>query len=425
MNSTAHSLSSATNSVEELFRKYVVPSYARFDIALTRGEGAYVWDTDGKRYLDLGGGIAVTALGHAHPEIADAVAAQARKLVHTSNLYYHEGQGKLAEQMVKLIGPGKIFFCNTGAEANEGLFKLARKFGHDEGRFEIITAENSFHGRTLAAISATGQDKVKKGFEPMVQGFNKHVPFNDLEAMRKAISPATVAILIEGVQGEGGITPATTDYLVGLRKLCDEKKLLLMMDAVQCGNFRTGRYQSFQRILENTPAAHSFLPDAISMGKSIAGGLAMGAFWIRQPYADLLSAGTHGTTMGGSPLVCAAALKTLEIIHRDKLDHNARELGNFFNTDLLYLRDRFPQIIRDVRGLGLMIGIELEENIPSFSGSDKTAAAQFVNRLHEAGILAVPAGKQVIRLLPPLNLTAAEANEATRTIELVVARTAS
>jgi acetylornithine/N-succinyldiaminopimelate aminotransferase len=424
MNSTAHSLSSATNKIEEPFRKYVVPSYARFDIALSHGEGAYVWDVDGKRYLDLAGGIAVTALGHANPEIADTIAAQARKLVHTSNLYYHEGQGRIAEQMVQLIGPGKMFFCNTGAEANEGLFKLARKFGHDEGRFEIITAENSFHGRTLAAISATGQDKVKKGFEPMVQGFNKHVPFNDLEAVRKAISPATVAVLIEGVQGEGGITAATAEYLTGLRKLCDEKKMLLMMDAVQCGNFRTGSYQSFQRILENTPAAHTFLPDAISMGKSIAGGLTMGAFWVREPYADLLSAGTHGTTMGGSPLVCAAALKTLEIIQRDKLDHNARELGNYFNTELLWMRDRFPQIIKDVRGLGLMIGLELHDTIPGFT-ADKTVAAQFVNRLHEAGILSVPAGKQVIRLLPPLNLKASEAAEAMRIIELVVARTAS
>jgi acetylornithine/N-succinyldiaminopimelate aminotransferase len=424
MNSSAHNVSSATNNVEELFRKYVIPSYARFDIALARGAGAYVWDIDGKRYIDLGGGIAVTALGHAHPEIADTIASQARKLVHTSNLYYHEGQGQIAERIVNHVGAGKMFFCNTGAEANEGLFKLARKFGHDQGRFEIITAENSFHGRTLAAISATGQEKVKKGFEPLVQGF-KHVPFNDLEAVRKALSPSTIAILIEGVQGEGGIFAASPEYLTGLRKLCDEKKILLMMDAVQCGNFRTGRFQSFQRILENTQAAQTFLPDAISMGKSLAGALPMGAFWVRQPYADLLSAGTHGTTLGGNPLVCAAALKTMEIIERDKLDHNARELGNYFNTELLWMRDKFPQIISDVRGLGLMIGLELRDDIASFKGSDKTASIQFVNRLHEAGILAIPSGKQVIRLLPPLNLKASEAAEAMRMIELVVARTAS
>jgi acetylornithine/N-succinyldiaminopimelate aminotransferase len=424
MNSSATNVSSATKAIEDTFRKYVVPSYARFEIALAHGEGPYVWDVDGKRYFDLGGGIAVTALGHAHPEIADAIGRQAHKLVHTSNLYFHEGQGRIAEQLVNEVGPGKVFFCNTGAEANEGLFKVARKFGHDEGRFEIITAENSFHGRTLAAISATGQDKVKKGFEPMVQGF-KHVPYNDLDAIRKAISPSTVAVLIEGVQGEGGIHPATSEYLVGLRKLCDEKKLLLMMDAVQCGMFRTGRFQSFQRILENTPDMQSWLPDAISMGKSMAGGLPMGAFWVRQPYQDLLSAGTHGTTLGGSPLVCAAALKTMEIIKRDKLDHNARELGNYFVNELLWMRDKFPQIIADVRGIGLMIGLELQEEIASFKGSDKTVAVQFVNRLHEAGVLAIPAGKQTIRLLPPLNLKASEANEAMRMIELVVARTAS
>jgi acetylornithine aminotransferase/acetylornithine/N-succinyldiaminopimelate aminotransferase len=303
------------------------------------------------------------------------------------------------------------------------MFKVARKFGHDEGRIEIITAENSFHGLTLADITATGQDKVKKGFEPMVQGF-KHVPYNDLNAVRAAISPSTVAVLIEGVQGEGGIYAATPEYLLGLRKLCNEKKLLLMMDAVQCGNFRTGRFQSFQRILENIPAGKDFLPDAISMGKSIAGGLPMGCFWVRQPYADLLSAGTHGTTLGGNPLVCAAALKSMEIIKRDKLADNARELGNFLVTELLRLREKFPKVIKDVRGIGMMIGLELQENIPGFS-SDKTVAIQLVNRLHEAGVLTVPAGKHTIRILPPLNLKPSEAREAMQTIELVMARIAS
>src|SRR5262249_33432839 len=230
-----------------------IPSYARFDIALSHGTGSYVYDVAGKRYLDFGGGIAVTSLGHAHPAITEALVEQSRKLIHTSNLYYHEPQGRLAEAIVNLIAPGKVFFSNSGAEANEGLFKLARKFGHDEGRFEILTAINSFHGRTLAGISATGQDKVKKGFEPMVAGF-RHVPFNDLGAMREALSPATAAVLIEGIQGEGGIAAATPEYLLGLRALCDEKKLLLMIDGVQCGHFRTGRFQSFQRILEsNSP----------------------------------------------------------------------------------------------------------------------------------------------------------------------------
>src|SRR6185369_6044359 len=263
-------------AVMSLYQKNVIPSYARFDLALSHGAGSYVYDVTGKRYLDLGGGIAVCGLGHAHAEITEALIKQSQKLVHVSNLYYNEPQGRLAQALVQLIGPGKVFFCNSGAEANEGLFKVARKFGHEEGRFEIITALNSFHGRTLAGIAATGQEKVKKGFQPMTPGF-RHVPFNDLNAMRNALSPATAAILIEGVQGEGGITPATSEYLLGLRELCNEKKLLLLMDEVQCGHFRTGRFQSFQRILENSnlsakeanssdatsPAA--FLPDAVSM----------------------------------------------------------------------------------------------------------------------------------------------------------------
>src|SRR5258706_10911187 len=240
-----------TAAVKALFQQFVVPSYGRFELALSHGAGSHVYDVSGKRYLDLGGGIAVCALGHANPEITEALVKQSQKLVHVSNLYYHEPQGRLAQALVQLIGPGKVFFCNSGGEANEGLFKLARKFGHEEGRFEIITALNSFHGRTMAGIAATGQEKVKKGFEPMTPGF-RHVPFNDLDAMRNALSPATAAILIEGVQGEGGITPATSEYLVGLRNLCNERKLLLHMDEVQCGHFRTGRFQSFQRILDES-----------------------------------------------------------------------------------------------------------------------------------------------------------------------------
>ena len=226
----------------------------------------------------------MTALGHAHPGITEALIEQSRKLVHVSNLYYHEPQGRLAQSIVARIAPGKCFFCNSGGEANEGLYKLARKFGHEEGRFEVITTFNSFHGRTLAGIAATGQDKVRKGFEPLVPGF-RQVPYNDLEAVREALSPATAAVLIEGIQGEGGVTPATPEYLIGLRQLCDEKKLLLMMDGVQDGHFRTGRFQSFQRILEK--AGGDFLPDAISMAKSLGGGYPIGAFWIRAPYADL------------------------------------------------------------------------------------------------------------------------------------------
>jgi len=410
-------------AIQQLFQQYVVPSYGRFELALSHGQGSWLWDVNGKRYLDLGGGIAVTSLGHANAEIADTLATQARKLIHISNLYYHEPQGRLAQQIVKQLAPGKVFFCNSGAEANEGLYKLARKFGHDEGRFEIITALNSFHGRTLAGISATGQDKVKKGFEPMVPGF-RHVPFNDLQAVRDAISPATVAVLIEGIQGEGGVTPATPEYLLGLRALCDEKQLLLLMDSVQCGHFRTGRFQSFQRILDGVSGAGQFMPDAISMAKSLGNGFPIGAFWIREPSANLLDAGTHGTTYGGNLLGCAVALKVMEIIERDGLAANADKLGEFFRDGITQLAGKYPKVIKGPRGLGLMIGIEIapKEQIPAFSGSDKPSSTQFVNKLHEAGLLAVPAGTQIVRLLPALNLTQVEAEQGMHIIEAVAAK---
>ncbi len=410
-------------AIQQRFQKNVLPTYTRFNLVLDRGEGSRVWDVNGKCYLDFGAGIAVCALGHAHLEITRTLTEQSRKLVHVSNLYFQEPQGGLAERLVSLIGPGKVFFCNSGAEADEGLYKLARKFGHDEGRFEILTAENSFHGRTLAGISATGQAKIKKGFEPMVQGF-RHIPFNDLAAARAALSPATAAILIEGVQGEGGVTPATVEYLLGLRQLCDEKMLLLLMDGVQCGHFRTGRFQSFQRILEGAanPAAAGFLPDGIAMAKSLGGGFPMGAFWVRQPWADVLGAGTHASTFGGSPLACAVGLKVLEVIERDHLADNARQTGEFLKTKLTALAAKYPRVISQVRGLGLMIGIELAGDIPAFSAADKAPAIQFINQLHEAGLLAIPAGARVVRLLPPLNLSREDAAEGLRIIESVAAK---
>src|SRR5512136_2395301 len=338
-------------AVQALFQQHVVPSYGRFEIVLSHGSGSYLYDITGRRYLDLGGGIAVTSLGHAHPAITEALVEQSRKLIHASNFYYHEPQGRLAQALVSLIGPGKCFFCNSGVEANEGLFKLARKFGHDEGRFEVITTLNSFHGRTLAGIAATGQEKVKKGFEPMVQGF-RQVPYNDLEAMRGALSPATAAILVEGIQGEGGVTPATPDYLLGLRRLCDEKKLLLLMDEVQCGHFRSGRFQSFQRILEGVPGGEGFLLDGISMAKSLGGGFPIGAFWVRDRYADLLGAGSHGTTFGGTPLGCAVASKILDVIERDRLAEHVRNTGEFLKHGLRRLVEAHPTVLKAVRGLG-------------------------------------------------------------------------
>jgi len=415
-------------AVRELFSQHVVPSYGRFDLVLGHGAGSYVFDVAGKRYLDLGGGIAVCCLGHAHPAITEALVEQSKKLIHVSNLYYTEPQGRLAAELVKRIGKGKCFFANSGAEANEGLFKLARKFGHDEGRFEILTAVNSFHGRTMAGIAATGQEKVKKGFEPMTPGF-RHIPFNDLAAARTAISPATVAIMIEGVQGEGGVTPATSEYLLGLRALCNEKKLLLFMDEVQCGYYRTGKFMSFQRILESAiPNSEfripnsEFLPDGVSMAKSLGGGFPIGAFWVRTPFADLLGPGTHATTFGGTPLACAVALKILEVIAGERLDENVRKLGDWMKSELEHLATTYPQVVRRARGFGFMLGLELveREKIPALATSDRPAAIQFVNRLHQAGVLTIPAGAQIVRLLPPLNLKPQEAGEGISKIEEVV-----
>ncbi|MEA2484874.1 MAG: acetylornithine/N-succinyldiaminopimelate aminotransferase [Thermoleophilaceae bacterium] len=399
--------------VHQTFEEFVVPSYARFDLVLERGDGSYVWDVDGKRYLDLAAGIAVCSLGHAHPEITKALTEQSRKLIHVSNLYYNELQGRLAKQIVDRIAPGRAFFCNSGAEANEGLFKFARKFGHDASRFEIITTDDSFHGRTLAGIAATGQEKVKKGFEPPVEGF-KQVPFNDLEAMRGAITPKTAAILIEPVQGESGITIASPQYLLGLRKLCDERNLLLLFDEVQAGHFRTGRFQSWQRILEDENV--DFLPDAVSMAKSLGGGFPIGAFWVRERFANVLSAGTHATTFGGTPLACAVALKIFDVIERGNLVKSARDTGDFLLRELQTVQQRFPKAVKAVRGLGLMIGIEFQ---PQFK------AVEIVKELHKRNLLTVPAGNSVIRLLPALNLSCGEAEEGLEIVEKLVVDLAS
>jgi acetylornithine aminotransferase/acetylornithine/N-succinyldiaminopimelate aminotransferase len=415
--STLNAQRATETEIRELFERFVVPSYARFDIALERGEKSYVLDVNGRRYLDFGGGIAVCALGHANPEITEALVEQSKKLVHVSNLYYIEPQARLAKRIVDLIAPGRIFFCNSGAEANEGLFKLARKFGHNEGRYEIITALDSFHGRTLAGIAATGQEKVKKGFEPMVSGF-RQVPFNDLDAMRAAFTKSTAAILIEAVQGESGITIATREYLLGLRKLCDEHNLLLLLDEVQAGQFRTGKFHSWQRILEDRDA--DFLPDGISMAKALGGGFPIGAFWVREKFAGLLPAGTHASTFGGTPLACAVALRILDVIERDGLAGNARQIGNFLTDGLRRLPSECPRVVREVRGLGLMIGLEFEPKLSAFAQEEKSPAIQVVKRLHEKNLLTVPAATSVVRLLPALNVTRREAEEGLRAIGEVI-----
>ena len=394
-----------SRKIQDRFKQYVAPTYGRFPITLDRGEGVYAWDTDGKRYLDLGGGIAVNCLGHAHPEISQVLAGQSAKLMHCTNFYHFEGQARLAENLAKRIGPGRVFFGNSGAEASEVMIKLARRLGQAEGRFEIITAEESFHGRTMAGISATGQAKAKEGFAPLLHGFT-HVPYNDIDAVSSAISPATMAVMIEGIQGEGGVRSVSADYLLGLRRLCDEHNLLLLWDGVQCGHFRTGSFQSFQSILGEQ--LDEFSPDAVGMAKALGGGFPMGAVWISEQHANVLGPGTHGSTFGGNPLACAVANKILEVIDRDDLAANARALGQFFLDQLARLQEKYPAAIREVRGLGLMIGIEMGDGFGSFDDS-KPAAVQWVSALHEAGLLTIPAGSSVVRFLPPLNLTREEA----------------
>ena len=394
---STQTIAPARSEIESLYDAYVVP-FTQRRLTLVRGEGRHVWDERGKKYLDLGGGVAVNSLGHAHPAVAETLARQSARLTHISNLYHHEGQARLAQRLVGLTGPGKMFFCNSGTEANEALIKLARKFGANSGRYRIVTAHNSFHGRTMASLSATGQDKIKHGFAPLLEGFD-HVPFNDLEAAVGAITPQTAAILVEGVQGEGGVHVASPEYLLGLRRLADEHGILLLLDAVQCGYFRTGQWQSYQRILENTAGGENFRPDAIAMAKSLGAGFPMGAVWIRQPYQDVFSPGSHGTTYGGSPLACAVALTVLDVVEREKLADNIRARGEELRRGLETLVG--TRGIAGVRGMGGLIGMIVEEE-----------PAPVVARLADAGLLLIPAANHAVRFLPPLNVTAVEIAEA-------------
>jgi acetylornithine/N-succinyldiaminopimelate aminotransferase len=391
------------SALSSLYADYVMPTYGRFDLDIARGQGGRVWDCAGREYLDFGAGIAVCSLGHAHPEVTEAVTKQAGTLVHTSNLYRTEPQALLAKRLVEIAGAGKVFFCNSGAEANEGLIKLTRKFGSESGRYEILTFQNSFHGRTMAGISATAQEKVKKGFAPLLDGF-VHLPYGDLAAVRAAIGPKTAGILVEPVQGEGGIHIASAEFLRGLRAICDEHNLLLLFDEIQCGLGRTGNWCGWKSL------APDISPDGVSWAKGIANGFPLGAFWASasRGLSELLGPGTHGTTYGGNPVSCAAGLKVLEIIERDGLIATASSLGARLKDGLQALKS--PEI-REVRALGLMMGIEL---------ADGLAALDVVKALMADGLLTIPAGERVVRLLPPLNVTAAEIDEAVARIGKVL-----
>jgi len=393
--------------IQALYDRYVVSTVNR-GLTLTRGKGRHVWDDQGRKYLDLGGGIAVNSLGHAHPAIRETLTRQADVLIHSSNLYYNEWQGRLAERIAGLSGPGKVFFCNSGAEANEALIKLARKFGHAAGgsgndsRYEIITTQNSFHGRTMATLSATGQDKIKQGFDPLLPGF-VHVPYNDLAAVEAAITPKTVAVQIEGIQGEGGVNVATPEYLLGLRALTRKHDLMLLWDGVQDGYFRTGRWQSYDRILENVAGAENFSPDAIAMAKSLGAGYPIGAVWIREPYANVFTPGSHGTTYGGSPMACAVALTVLDVVEREKLMDNIRTRGEELRRGLEALIG--TRGIQEIRGYGGLLGVV---------SADEPASV--VARLAKGGLLVIPATHNTVRFLPPLNVTADEIGEALRIV---------
>ncbi len=380
MNTSTSTAPLTTQALRDLYARYVMPTYAQ-TISIVRGEGVRVWDAEGKEYLDFSAGIAVNALGHAHPEVTAAIAAQSARLTHASNLYFTENAPRLARRLSELSLGGKVFFCNSGAEANEALIKLARLHGSASGRYEIITMRNSFHGRTLATMTATGQTKYQHGFEPLVPGF-VYADFNDLDSVRAAITPRTAAVLLEAVQGEGGILPADPAFLAGLRDLCTREGVLLFFDEVQAGIGRTGKWFAYQH--------YGIEPDGISIAKALANGLPIGAAVASPALSDTFSPGKHASTFGGNPVSCAAALATLEVIERDHLVGHAAEAGRQLMASIDALRPRHP-CIQTVRGLGFMIGIVLDR-----------PCRPVADALRDAGLLVIPTGERVLRLVPPL-----------------------
>ena len=377
-------------SPKELHNQFVMPTYAP-GLTLVRGSGVSVWDDTGREYLDFMAGIAVCNTGHCHPAVVAAIQKQAGILMHCSNLFHNELQPRLARKISGISLGGKVFFCNSGAEANECLFKLARKWGSLDGRNEIITMKNSFHGRTLATMTATGQIKYQKGFEPLMPGFS-YAEFNNLESVKAAITPSTVAVLCEAVQGEGGILPAAPEFMTGLRALCDEKKILLFFDEVQCGIGRTGKWFGYQN--------YGIQPDGISIAKALGGGFPMGAAAVAPHLSDVFQPGNHASTFGGTPLACAAALATLEAIEQEHLLDNAIRMGALLMDGLKQLSAKHP-CIQTVRGVGLMVGAVL--NIPA-----KPVEA----KLRENGLLCIATGDHVLRFVPPLVVTSGQIQQA-------------
>ncbi len=387
----------------ESFDACVMSTYSRFPIALTRGAGCRVWDSEERGYLDFAAGIAVCTLGHAHPELVESVRRQIGRLHHVSNLYYVPEQGALAAWLVRHEAGDRAFFCNSGAEANEAAIKLARKYGHTRlgiSRPAIVCAQASFHGRTLAAVTATGQAKYQQNFDPLVPGFH-HVPFNDLAALRGAIAQIdreerqVAAVLLEPLQGEGGIRPGDREYFAGVRALCDERGILLMFDEVQVGVGRSGTLWGHQQL--------GVRPDVMTLAKGLAGGLPIGAMLCRR-HCDVFAPGDHASTFGGNPLVCAAALTVLETIEREGLIANARVRGEQLQAGLRAIGEARPGRISEVRGWGLIVGAEL-------GPEERRSAGELAKAALAAGLLVVPAGPRVVRFVPPLIVSAAEIEE--------------
>ncbi len=405
---------------DEKLQRYVVPNYGRYDLWPVRGAGSQLWDRDGKRYLDFAGGVAVCPLGHCHPAVVNALTEQAQTLIHVSNWYCISQQADLAELLVEQVMelPGKCFFCNSGAEANEGLLKLARRYASQVcgvAKPKIVSFTNSFHGRTLGAMFATGQKKIwgDFGFEPADLG-HLHLPFNDVAALEQAFvqHPEIVAVLLEPIQGESGVNAVTADFLRAAQTLCRANQALLLLDEVQCGFGRAGELAGWRSIVPGG----EIQPDGVSWAKAIGSGYPLGSFWIRDAalqdgtkLCDLLGPGSHGTTYGGSPLACAVGLATLRTIVTDGLCDNSKRIG----SHIAHAAAQWQHpLVRVVRQIGLFIGFELESAALADQCAGKAASIFVARKLLEAGLLTVPAGPEVVRWLPPLNITEADANEA-------------
>jgi acetylornithine/N-succinyldiaminopimelate aminotransferase len=373
----------------------LLPNYARADLAFERGEGAWLWTVDGRRFLDFGSGIATASLGHGHPHLSKAIADQAAKVMHVSNLYRIPGAETLAQRLVDATFADSVFFCNSGAEANEGMIKMMRRAMFDAGkpeRFRFIVFEGAFHGRTLATLAATGNAKYLEGFGPVVEGFDQ-VPFNNMNAVRDKIGPATAGIIVEPIQGEGGVRPADMQFLRDLRAVCDEYGIILGMDEVQSGMGRTGKLFAHEW--------SGIVPDVMSAAKGIGGGFPLGAVLAKEQYAKALKPGTHGTTFGGNPLACAAGNAVMDVIMAPGFLEGVQRKGNKLRTELDKIAREFPQVYEDARGMGLLLGLKCV--LPQ--GEVQAACVA-------EGLMAITAGDNVLRLAPPLVVTDADLDEA-------------